>query len=225
MINLLLIKSKALKGDKTAQHRLGWHYHKKFNYKKALYWWKKSGELGGYGKSLFNLGVMHSNGEGVEINQKKSLNYFLQSIKKKHGLIGNAYFCLAGIYRDGKGVRKDIPKAVRFYHLAANRGHLYAEVILGGIYSKNGTISKKYTDLKKSFKYNLIAAKKGFAYCQYTVGFSYLDGVGVKKNFKLASKFLRLAYFNKNAKKHGLDKENLEKLRKINDKMKSLIYR
>jgi len=65
-----------------------------------------------YYLSRSTLGLMYYKGFGVNIDYKKSFNYFTQSLKAEHRLSMPMYY-LAKQYIDGKGVAKDEFKAIQ----------------------------------------------------------------------------------------------------------------
>lgn len=225
MKNLASLKKKAKEGNVVSQHKVGSYYYKKKDYLNALHWWKLAGLENDYGKSLFNLGVMHQNGEGVKQDFKKSKKYILESIKKLDCPLDNAYFCLGTIYRNGVGVSINIAKGINFYKLSAEQGNVAAMETLGLIYN-GGAISKKYINKKLGFEYYLKAANKGFAVAQYHTAICYLNGEGVSKNSYFALNYFNLVLKNKNAKKFGIKESVLTEMKKLTkgykDKLKKI---
>jgi len=218
--NLSSLKKKAKNGNVVSQHKVGSYYYKKKDYLNTLYWWKLAGLENDYGKSLFNLGVMYQNGEGVKQDYKKSKKYILESIKKLDCPLDSAYFCLGTIYRNGVGVSKNIPKGLNFYKLSAGQGNVAAMETLGLIYSGDA-ISKKYTNKKLGFQYYLRAAAKGFAVAQYHTALCYLHGEGVKKSIKYAIYFFNLVLKNKNKKKFGIKESVMTEMKELTKEYKS----
>lgn len=219
MKNLSSLKKKAKDGNVVSQHKVGSYYYKKKDYLNTLYWWKLAGLENDYGKSLFNLGVMHQNGEGVKQDYKKSKKYILESIKKLDCPLRSAYFCLGTIYRNGVGVSKNIPKGINFYKLAAERGNVAAMETLGLIYS-GGAISKKYINKKLGLKYYLKAANTGFAVAQYHTAICYLHGEGVKENIYRALYYFNLVLKNKNTKKFDIKESVFAEMKELTKEYK-----
>ena len=226
MKNLASLKKKAKEGNVVSQHKVGSYYYKKKDYLNTLHWWKLAGLENDYGKSLFNLGVMYQNAEGVKQDLKKSKKYILESIKKLDCPLRSAYFCLGTIYRNGRGVSINIPKGINFYKLAAELGNVAAMETLGLIYS-GGAISKKYINKKLGFKYYLKAANLGFAVAQYHTALCYSYGLGIKKNINRALYFFNLVLKNKNTKKFDIKEsvfaEMKELTKEYKDKLKKII--
>ena len=220
MKNLASLKKKAKEGNVVSQHKVGSYYYKKKDYKNAFHWWKISGLENDYGKSLFNLGVMYQNGEGVSIQPKKSKDYILKSINKLDCPLAHAYFCLASIYRYGNGVSVNIPKAVNYYKLSASHGFVAAIETLGLIYN-GGAISKKYINKKLGFKLYKVGADKGFSVSQYHTALCYLHGEGVKKNIHKVNYYFNLFLKNKNTKKFGMKDSAFVEMKKLAKDYKS----
>ena len=76
-------------------------------------------------------------------------------------------------------------------------------------------LPKKLSDAKSSFQFHLKNAKIGLAISQYDVARHYYEGIGIKKNHILASKYFKLAYKNKSRKQHGMTKEQFKDLKII----------
>lgn len=86
----------------------------------------------------FKLGYIYYNGEGAEVNYKKSAKWFKKAAKQGHA---EAQFNLAVIYKNGEGLTKDTNKALKWYTKAAKQGLAEAQFNLGYIYYR-GEITK-----------------------------------------------------------------------------------
>jgi serine/threonine protein kinase len=75
-------------------------------------------------------------------------------------LTAEQYFQLGENYYNGKGVPKDLKKAVKYYQLAANKGHALAQYGLGFCYENGQGVPQ---DFKKAAEYYQLAAKQGNA--------------------------------------------------------------
>ena len=83
-------------------------------------------------------------------------------------------FVVGNFYMDGNQVNKDVKKGIKYLATAYQNGHEQAFEKFGSTYSK---------ELEK-------IAKKGDKRAQFALAKCYLDGIGVKKNKKKASKLL-----------------------------------
>jgi len=97
---------------------------------------------------------------------------------------------LGWMYQTGKGVEKDLKKAVEWYLKAAKQDHVIAKNNLG-VMHENGWGTKK--NLKRAAYWYREAASTGYSYGQYNYGKMLLDGAGVDKNPKEAAYWLGLA--------------------------------
>jgi TPR repeat protein len=104
--------------------------------------------------------------------------------------------------------------AVKYYRLAAYKGHASAQLELGLCYEEHGVLK---TNPKRSFYWLLKAAKQDHPSACNNVGSCYHSAEGVKKNPKLAMK-----WFKKGADLGDpLAKENLAlSLKKLKSKNK-----
>ena len=70
----------------------------------------------------------------------------------------------------GQYVQQDIDKAIYYFTLAANKGHIKAQYELSLLYYIEGGTIK---DINKSIYYCTLAANKNYANAQYTLGIIY----------------------------------------------------
>jgi TPR repeat protein len=121
--------------------------------------------------------------------------------KAAHNGIKQAQFALADIYANKLGKYK---KAVKWYRLAAKQGHPVAYYRLGEIF-KNGAGEVKADSKKSNHLYQIAAseltvfAQKGDPKQQYLLGDMYQNAKGVKKNMKLALKWMGESAIHGNA--------------------------
>ena len=77
------------------------------------------------------------------------------------------------------GFDKNLPEAVKYIRMAAERGYAKAQSDLGYMYDNGEGVPQ---DKKKSFDLTMQAAVQGDAIAQYNVGFGYYFGEGVDKD-------------------------------------------
>ncbi len=97
---------------------------------------------------------------------------------------------LGWMYQTGKGLPKDLKKAVEWYLKAAKQDHTIAKNNLG-VMHESGWGTKK--NLKRAAYWYREAASTGYSYGQYNYGKMLLEGAGVDKNPKEAAYWLGLA--------------------------------
>ena len=99
----------------------------------------------------------------------------------------DAAFELGMRYKNGDGVEQSNEKAVEQFKIAANLGHMHAQLLLGSYYySRN--------DCAEAFVWLDMAAKLGNAEALYNLGVFYTEGMGVDQDLtKAADYFYRAA--------------------------------
>ena len=154
----LLEQAGADLSNTNEQCNLGFFYDSSKRYDKALEWYMK-GARQGCRNCEFNIGVFYNDGRGVEKNIDTALEWYTKSAKKGHARAqrqaGNIHLGkgryeeafkwltksaaqgdtiaisnLATCYELGKGVKKDIPEALKLYAKAAEKGLATAKVNL-----------------------------------------------------------------------------------------------
>lgn len=88
----------------------------------------------------------------------------------------------------GEGVVMDQAEALEWYHMAAERGHVPAQLRLGHMYTDGIGTEKNYPEAVKWWEK---AAHRGNAEAQYNMGAMCYLGEGVKKDYKASAKWYR----------------------------------
>ena len=89
---------------------------------------------------------------------------------------------LAEMYREGKGVDQNLPKAFGLHHQAAAQGYAESQFALGVMYAY-GEVGNP--DSQEAFQWYQKAAKQGYAPAQNNLALMYLYGEGVSKNSEI----------------------------------------
>ncbi|WP_455210937.1 SPOR domain-containing protein [Kaarinaea lacus] len=97
---------------------------------------------------------------------------------------------VAWMFHSGKGVTKNMKRALAWYRVAADNDHAIAQNNLGVFYEQGIEVRKSYRSAAKWYKK---AAEVGYPYAQYNLGVLYLEGKGVKKNKDEAIYWLQIA--------------------------------
>lgn len=138
-------------------------------------------------EAMYHLGRLYENGQGVEKNDEKALDFYKKSAEagnEKAALkVGNAYYL-------GKGAVKSYPDAFRWYRQAAEKGN-YAALYNIGLMFEEGTGVRK--DPVKAFEYYKKSGDQGYGPAQYTLGGMYLKGSGTPQDFTAAIRWYKLA--------------------------------
>lgn len=96
---------------------------KRFNYDKALNYFKQAAEKGNV-QALYYIGDLYYNGNGVDKSFVTAKRYFEQAANKG---FAEAQYMMGVMYRNGQGVTKSISQAKAWLQKAANQGHVAAE--------------------------------------------------------------------------------------------------
>ncbi len=97
---------------------------------------------------------------------------------------------LAWMFHTGKGVSKNMQRALSWYRLAADQDHPIAQNNLGVFYEQGLEVGRNYRTAAKWYQKS---AEVGYPYAQYNLGMLYLTGKGVKKNQDEAIYWLQIA--------------------------------
>lgn len=117
-------------------------------YAEALELYKKAGEMGN-SEGLFRTGKFYHEGRsGVEVNYELARQYYEKAVSLNNSKAINN---LANLYANGRGVEKNIPKAIELYKKSAESGLSIAMCNLGniqgvlnidnGFYDRNSSIN------------------------------------------------------------------------------------
>jgi len=179
----------------------------------------KKSALKGHADSQYNLAVMLYSGKGVPKDKAEAVYWFIQSAE---GGDQSAQYNLGVLYSSDKELPNEYPKmengeiyfevssrkpetnkakAVKWYKMAAEKGHISAQLNLGVIFNQGIGVKKDY---KEAAKWYQKAADQGNSKAQLNLGILYDLGRGVTKdaakaqdNYKKAAmKGIRDAQYN-----------------------------
>lgn len=132
--------------------------------------------------SAFSPAVLPGTAEGVEAfeneNYEKALDKLEPAAKEGDR---KALVYLARMYYEGRGVEKDVVRAIRLFRSAAEAGDSKAMVTVGYAYSNGIGVS---TDNARAVKWYRKAADAGNAVAQRNLGLMYEEGEGVYRDYK-----------------------------------------
>lgn len=182
-------------------------YCKSNNFSEAFNRYKLSAEMGN-AYSMTQLGIMYSDGKGVEKDYKEALKWFEKAKEKKDG---RACYHLGKYYEE----IEDFRNAIENYQMAINFGYKGAYLSLGKLYEEGKGCEKDY--FKAEFEYRkaiinqVSEAKKNLAYLSIKIG----DYFSSKRDKEKALKYYKqaLEYVNDMAERY--DKEALFELGKM----------
>ena len=101
-----------------------------------------------------------------------------------------AQYNLGNCFKDGKGVGKDLAKAVEWFTKAAEQGNADAQYNLGMCYQDGKGVEQ---DLKKAVEWYTKAAEQNNATAQYMLALHYDFGIGINKDKKKAIELYTLS--------------------------------
>ena len=137
----------------------------------------------------FGLGVMYQFGNGVEKDEKKAMEYYVEAANED---VVEAMHNIGYLYQHGKGVDVDLKEAIKWYGKAANLGYGVSQNDLAYLYEHGiGTP----IDLDKAFDLYKKAAEQRIPGALDTVGIFYFYGKSVDVDY-----FLSYAYMSAAAK-------------------------
>jgi len=135
----------------------------------------------------FNLGAMYDSGYyDLPQNYAEALKWYLRAADQ--GSYSAQYY-LAIMYAEGKGVRKNLAKAAKWYRKSA-QWYPWAQLQLGIMYTKGQGVWKNHAKAAKWFRE---AAERRLAEAQYRLGVMYAEGRGVARDDVEAHAWLSLA--------------------------------
>ncbi len=115
-------------------------------------------------------------------------------IKHADGGLATGQHALGIMYLIGRGVPKDLQKAVHFLELSSSQGHAKSQDELGALYMKGNAGLKE--NKAEGVRLFTLAADQGYVMAKIDVGMCYSCGDGVEKSEDQALKY----YFDANSK-------------------------
>ena len=188
----------------------------KDNHKEGLDMLKELAEAGDR-DAQYVLGTFYydglGNGEYIEVNAIKAVQWLKLAAKEDDRDIGQrggvnaqneALFYLGNIYHNlvvGDGIVQDFEEAVKWFKIAANKGHKESQFNLGYMYYKGGykgILGKKgiTKDKQEATIWWSLCAEQGYVKCQYMMGLAYYKAVAedrIVQDLNKAAKWFDMA--------------------------------
>lgn len=142
---------------------------------------------GGITVAKYKLGKMLLNGDGVEKDIPKAIEWLKQAAVEENEF---AEYALGRLYLKGEEVEKDVFAAEEYLLKSASRGNKYAAYLLGKEYLRGENFGK---DAANAEKYLLKAAEHGNKFAEYILGKEYLRGENFPKDVQKATDYLKRA--------------------------------
>lgn len=142
---------------------------------------------GGITVAKYKLGNMFLNGDGVEKDVVKAVEWLKQAAMEENAF---AEYALGRLFLKGEEVEKDVFAAEEYLLKSASRGNKYAAYLLGKEYLSGENFGK---DAMKAVEYLELAAEKDFEPAEYILGKEYLRGENFPKDVQKAIDYLKRA--------------------------------
>ncbi len=152
-------------------------------------------------EAQLKLGLMYSEGRGVDHNDAEAYRWFLLSAAQGNVL---GQFNLGLCYSKRRDIPTDYKKAMEWFRLAADQGNADAQFNLGVMYETGtGRLPKERQgvpiDLEESARWMHMAANQGHVEAQEWLGGMYYTGEGVPQDYEEAVRWGLLAAGQGNA--------------------------
>jgi TPR repeat protein len=198
---LALYQQAADLGLPVAMFRLARFYDKGLgtgqDFHLAATWYARAANEGHIGAAAA-LGTMHEFGQGADANLVEALRLYQAAAERGDAF---AMASLGYLYAEGKGVARDRTRAVTWYTRAAKQGQSRAMFNLGLLLlAEKGSRSNE----RRAVAWLKKAAENGHTGAQRELAVLYDEGRTVKRDTKLAAKYL-LAAFGAGDKRAAFD--------------------
>lgn len=138
-------------------------------------------------EAAYILGLLYSNGDGVDRNLSMALGWFQRAATNGSE---DAAFQLGDAHRHGLGTPKDIKKSIAWYTRAADDGIPKAAHALARIYRLGDGVRRDYAT---AIHWLEVAASQNYAPAYHELGRLHLDGIGIAKDPRTAAHYFELA--------------------------------
>lgn len=138
-------------------------------------------------EAAYILGLLYSNGDGVERNLSMALGWFQRAASNGSD---DAAFHLGDAHRLGLGTPKDITKSIFWYTRAADDGIPKAAQALARIYRLGDGVRRDYAT---AIHWLEVAASNHYAPAYHELGRLHLEGIGISKDARAAAHYFELA--------------------------------
>jgi uncharacterized protein len=184
----------AEKGDGKAQAQLGWMYASGSglaqDYGEAMRWSRKAAEQG-VPEGEATIGAMYMGGYGVPKDLAEAERWLAKSVAQGNETARMNLLSIARAYRDGVDVPQQCTRAVEIMKRLFSVGHWPAFESLAKLYVKG--CSEIAANPAEAFRMASESAEKGDLAGQVALGYAYVSGVGVPRNYGEAMRWYRKA--------------------------------
>jgi len=138
-------------------------------------------------EAAYILGLLYSNGDGVDRNLSMALGWFQRAANNGSD---DAAFQLGDAHRLGLGTPQDITKAIFWYTQAADGGIPKAAQALARIYRLGDGVRRDYAT---AIHWLEVSASQHYAPAYHELGRLHLEGIGITKDARAAAHYFELA--------------------------------
>lgn len=162
----------------------------KIDYSKAKESFEKAAQMG-EANGYLHLGLMYVHGQGVKPDIKKAIQHFQDAANLGSS---EAYYNIGYAYLVDESQRNE-RLAIEYFQKAEERGSLEAEVELAIIYINRYLKEKNKKDAEMAAFWcrKGLEHDKPIAGALYVAGICYKEGIGMKKDAKIAKEYLNAA--------------------------------
>ncbi len=176
------LRKSAEQGFAPAEYVLAVHENSSADITESIELIKKSAEQN-YAPALYYLAKLYFNGVNpakgdshFEVNPSKGVECLCKAIEQKYA---HAFVELGICYITGRGVEKNVEKAIENWRTGADLGEESGEHNLGMLYEMGEDVPQ---NMQEAIKWYRRAAEQGFAPAQTKLGMLYITGKDIDKD-------------------------------------------
>lgn len=125
-------------GHVNSMYNLAVMYHVRGNHKQAMHWYQRAASRK-HAIAAYNLGSMHYNGVGTEVDRDKAAKWIRKAARLG---LPEAQFHLGNLHYRGHGVPQDHAQEMQWYLKAAESGMPEAQYNLAVLYANGEGVAK-----------------------------------------------------------------------------------
>lgn len=168
-------------GNPNAQYALGklWLENGTGDPEQAVAWIAKAAE-GGNADAQYSLAKLYRDGESVERDIGRAVEFFMLSAEQKNEY---AAFALGKLYLAGEDIPCDVDAAIKWLSVSADLGNSFAQYTLAKLYLTGEDVAKNVPEALKLLHQS---AEQENKFAEYQLGRIYLAGEDVPKDVEAA---------------------------------------
>lgn len=197
--NISTLTARAESGDPKAQLALGQTYYKAKDPEKlaqSVYWFTKAADQGNADAEWWLVGA-YGAGEGVTQDDRTALYWLKKAAEDGQP---QAQSVMGMNYRDGRNVEPDQQKAFDLFLRAAKQDDVDSQVSVAQMYEEGDVVPQDYVEAAKWYKKAAehIPDHGGAGVARRSLGFLYMDGLGVPQDYLIAYMYFALSNSEEN---------------------------